>query len=183
MNTIKKYFALLSVVIFLSASAVVAGPAVSDAKPEKTIEQQIFKRIASLPRYGVFDLINFEVQGDTVILSGKTITLGTKRAAANAVKDLPGIRNVVNNIEELPPSGYDNSIRRGILREFADKGLYQYLWEPNPSVHIIVDRGRVSLEGYVNNRSDANLMNILANGVPGTMKVENNLIVGKDSRR
>jgi osmotically-inducible protein OsmY len=54
------------------------------------------------------------------------------------------------------------------------------LQEPNPSVRIIVDGGRVTLEGYVNNRGTANLMNILANGIPGVFSVTNNLVTNKD---
>jgi osmotically-inducible protein OsmY len=53
----------------------------------------------------------------------------------------------------------------------------------NPSVRIIVDRGHVELEGYVANRGDYNLLNILANGVPGVFSVNNKLVVGKEMAR
>src|SRR2546423_1576844 len=67
----------------------------------KTIEQQVFKKLRGLPNYGVFDFISYEVNGDTVVLSGKTRSLGTKSDAASAVKRIPGIARVVNNIEQL----------------------------------------------------------------------------------
>ena len=150
----------------------------------RTLEQKVFKEIIKLPYYGVFDHIAFQVNGSTVTLFGKVANARNKKDAERWVEDIEGVRTVVNNIEILPPSGFDNSIRRGILRSFANTGgLYRYLWEPRPSVRIVVDRGHVSLEGYVANRGDYNLMNILANGVPGVFSVKNNLVIEKEMVR
>ena len=156
-----------------------------DAKaqtPQTQLEQKIFKKIIGLPYYGVFDHISYEVNGGTVTLYGKVASLGTKRDAERAVRKLDGVETVVNNIQQLPPSGFDNSIRRQIVREFYRNGgsLYRYLQEPNPSVRIIVENGRVTLEGFVSNRGDANLANILANSAQGVFSVRNNLIVQRN---
>lgn len=149
------------------------------------IEQKVFKKIIGLPYYGVFDNIKYEVQGNTVILSGKVYSLGVKNSAENVVKKIDGVERVINNIENLPPSSFDNSIRRNIVRSFANNGgnLSSYLRGPNPSIRIIVDNGQVALEGYVSNRGDYNLANILANGIPGVFSVTNNLVIEKDSPR
>jgi hyperosmotically inducible protein len=92
------------------------------------------------------------------------------------------VETVVNNIEVLPLSNFDDSIRLRTLRTLQNRGgsLYRYFLGASPSVKIIVDRGNVALEGYVANRGDYNLMNILANGVPGVFSVRNNLIVEKE---
>lgn len=172
-----RYFLILTVAVFGISS--VEAQAQKHSSP-RTLEQKVFKEIIKLPYYGVFDNIKYEVSGGTVILSGKVNSLGLRKSAERVVKKIDGVESVVNNIEELPPSSFDNQIRRRLVREFANKGLYRYLWEPNPSVRIIVDRGRVELEGYVANRGDFNLMNILANGVSGVFNVQNNLIVEKD---
>lgn len=149
-----------------------------------SIEGQVFKKIIGLPYYGIFDHIAFEVEGDTVILQGKVLSLGTRKSAERVVQRIPGVRRVVNNIEDLPLSTFDNSIRRRIVREFVNSaGLYPYIREPNPSVRIIVDGGRVALEGYVPNRGTANLMNLLANGVSEVFGVENNLVISNDRPR
>jgi hyperosmotically inducible protein len=149
----------------------------------KTLEQKIFKQLIKLPNYGVFDNIKYELNGNTVILSGKVAVARNRKDAEKAVERVEGVQRVVNNIEVLPPSPFDNSIRRRMLRTLADRGLYRYLWEPNPSVRIIVDGGRVELEGYVATRGDYNLMNILANGVSGVFSVRNNLVIEKEEVR
>ena len=116
-------------------------------------------------------------------LYGKVLSLGTVRSAERAVKEIEGVSRVINNIENLPPSSLDNQIRYSLVRSFADSaGLYMFLQEPNPPVRIIVENGRVTLEGYVDNRSTANLMNILANQVTGVFSVQNNLIITRDAR-
>jgi osmotically-inducible protein OsmY len=128
----------------------------------------------------VFDHISFEVDGSTVTLSGKVLSLGTRSQAARVAKRIPGIENVVNNIENLSPSSFDSSIRRRTFVTLArSPGISGYLQEPNPSVRIIVDGGHVTLEGYVNNESTADSMYVMARGVTGTFSVTNNLKIGK----
>lgn len=149
----------------------------------QTIERKVFKEIIKLPYYGVFDHIAYKVEGDTVTLYGKVVRGITRSQAENSVKDIAGVGRVINNIEILPPSSFDSSIRYRALQTFAEKGLYRYFWEPNPSVRIIVDGGHITLEGYVANRGDYNLLNILANGVSGVFSVKNNLLVEKEINR
>jgi len=45
----------------------------------------------------------------------------------------------------------------------------------NPSIHIIVKNGRVTLEGVVSSKMDSQLAYMAANGVPGVFSVTNNL--------
>jgi len=184
MKFIRNFLILAVVALGVSvANANAQGYSDSKQASSKTLEQKIFKELIKLPYYGVFDNIKYQVNGSTVILSGKVAVARNQKDAEDVVEDIAGVESVINNIEVLPPSPFDNSIRQRILRSFADKGLYRYLWEPNPSVRIIVDRGRVELEGYVAHRGDYNLMNILANGVSGVFNVENNLVIEKNRVR
>lgn len=172
---------LLILAIAIVGFSTVSVPAQKSNAAPQTLERKVFKEIVKLPYYGVFDHIAFQVNGSTVTLFGKVAEARNRKDAERWVRDIEGVKTVVNNIEILPPSPFDNSIRRGILQSFANTGsLYRYLWEPRPSVRIIVDRGHVSLEGYVANRGDYNLMNILANGVTGVFTVKNNLVIEKE---
>jgi hypothetical protein len=162
MNKIK-YLAILTLAILtFSTGNVFAQNYAANGSAARSVEQKVFKRINSLPYYGVFDHIAFSYNGGTVTLYGKVANATNRKSAERSIRDIDGVKNVVNNIEILPLGSFDNSIRYQTLRTLANSGgLYRYFWEPNPSVRIIVDRGNVSLEGYVANRSDANLMNVL----------------------
>ncbi len=184
MNRITKFFTLATAIFAFSFVNVNAQNFILHVSgADRSIEQQVFKKILQLPRYGVFDFINFKVENGTVILDGKTISLGTRKGAENVVKRIPGVVSVVNNIEELPLSSFDDTIRRQLLTTFASSGLGRYFHSIRPDVRLIVDRGRVTLEGYVSNTGDYHSMNIYAHGIPGVFSVQNNLIVGEDVRR
>lgn len=170
---------ILSVAIFsLSASSIIAQTTVGTSAGQATsIGQQVNRKILGLPYYGVFDIIQYEVNGGTVTLSGKVNSLGVKRDAVSVVKRIPGVTNVVDNIRELPPSSFDDSIRRQAIRTFAGNGLGRYFWPTAPDVHIIVDGGRLTLAGEVANSGDLNRLNIYARGLTGVFNVQNDLTV------
>lgn len=179
MRYIRNLFILMIAVLGLSQIDVNA-----QGFSQRTLEQKVFKEIIRLPYYGVFDNIAFQVKGDTVYLTGKVVQPTTRKSAERVVDRIDGVNNVVNNIEVLPLSGFDDSIRLQTLRTLQrGGGLYRYFLGANPSVKIIVDNGNVALEGFVATRGDKNLANILANGVPGVFSVTNNLIVEKDRIR
>lgn len=180
MNKAKLLFAAIFAVASISFATVSAWSFVPKADdPVRSTEQKVYHELKKLPHYGVFDYIGFTVNGSTVTLTGKTYSLGTKSAAARFVKDIPGVLSVINKIDELPLSSFDDRIRRQAVRTFADHSLSGYLWETDPDVRIIVENGRVTLEGFVHSEGDKNAMNILANGLSGVFRVQNNLVVGK----
>lgn len=143
------------------------------------IDRRVRSEILSLPYYGVFDAIGYRMNGNTVTLTGYVVRPTTKNAAEDSVRDIDGVTRVVNNIEVLPLSPADDRIRRRTLQALSGRGgsLMYYFLGTNPSIRIIVRNGRVTLEGFVDSRADANLANILARGVPGTFGVTNNLRV------
>ena len=156
----------------------------SDKKSARTIEQNVQRQILRMPRYEVFDHIGFSVDGGTVTLVGKVRNAINKSDAENRVEDIAGVTRVVNNIEVLPLGSFDESIRGNLYRRLSNSGgLSRYLWTVNPSVRLIVDRGNVTLEGYVATTGDYNTMNILANGVSGVFSVTNNLVVDNGRAR
>jgi len=163
----------------INSSAQSFAPAGSKVKKERSMDEQVYRKIKSMLRYNVFDYITWQVSGNTVTLSGKVNSLGAKREAAAAVKEIPWVTNVINNIEELPPSPMDDGIRRAALIEFTSRGPAQYFGHPNPDVHVIVEHGRMTLEGYVTRRADSDLLNVLANGIPNVFEVTNNLVIGE----
>lgn len=178
-----RYFLILSIAIigfsFVNANA----QSYSSPQAAQSIERSVFKELIKLPNYGLFDHIAYKVDGSTVTLYGKVLSLGTRKSAERVIKKIAGVDTVINRIENLPLSSFDNEIRYRIVRNYVNSaGLYGYLREPNPSVRIIVEDGRVTLEGFVNNRGTANLMNILANEVPGVFSVTNNLQVNRGER-
>lgn len=84
-------------------------------------------KLQQLPYYGPFDIIGYTVQGTTVTLNGWVYQPTLKDDAAEAVKKVPGVTNVVNNVSVLPVSISDDKIRREVFRAiYSDDFLQKY---------------------------------------------------------
>ena len=178
-----KVIAVLATLAIGTAGAFAGTPAGSkNSEQSASTYKEIRKKLVTLPYYGVFDNIAFKVDGNTVTLFGQVIRPSTRQDAARRVAKIEGIDRVVNNIEVLPLSSFDDSIRARTYRAvFSTGGLYRYAQGANPSVHIIVNRGRVTLEGVVATKMDRQLAYVAANGVNGVFSVTNNLRVERES--
>lgn len=145
------------------------------------IAKEVRHELAMLPYYSIFDDLEYRVDGSTVILGGKVITNGLKSDAASAVKNVEGVTNVVNNIQELPLFPEDQRIRIQVARQiFSFGNLSRYSWEAAPTIHIIVQSGHVTLAGVVDTEADKNAAGMQANQVSGVFSVQNNLqVVGR----
>jgi osmotically-inducible protein OsmY len=173
-----------SILTLLIIGMVLSFGTIAPAQEEAKLDRQIRKEILTLPYYNVFDAIGYERSGDTVTLNGYVTRPTTKEDAEESIADLDGVRRVVNNIVVLPLSPSDDRLRHRILQTLTSRGgsLYRYFLGTNPSIRIIVNRGRVSLEGYVDNKGDYNLANVLTRGVSGSFGVTNNLKILRDER-
>lgn len=176
----KKYFLFFAMLV---GSFFVFSEGAS-AQTSSRLDRQIRKEILTLPYYNVFDAIGYELNGDTVTLNGYVVRPSTSKDAEESIGDIDGVRRVVNNIVVLPLSLSDDRIRQRTLQTLVSRGgsLYRYFMGTNPSIRIIVNRGRVSLEGYVNTKGDSNLAYVLTRGVSGTFGVTNNLKILNDDR-
>jgi hyperosmotically inducible periplasmic protein len=185
MNSNRKRMSQLLVLgVILAVTPVLASANGGDrgrntsAGSDSYIARQVGHELVMLPHYNVFDNLEYRVNGYNVELFGQVTWPTLKSDAENVVKHIEGVQQVTNNIEVLPPSTMDWQIRRAEYRAVFGRGsLYRYAMGANPSIHIIVDNGHVTLVGVVDNQMDKNLANIQANGVPGVFSVTNNLRV------
>lgn len=142
------------------------------------ITHKVSHELVRLPYYSMWDWLAFRVDGSTVELLGDVHTVGLKRDAVNAVQHVEGVETVIDHMNQLPPSPADDRIRKQVARAIFDWGnLSHYALSPVPSIHIIVNMGRVWLEGVVDSEPDKNAAGLRANGVSGVFQVTNELHV------
>jgi BON domain-containing protein len=160
--------------------AVFSVPMFAKGYQAKDLGDAVRHALVMLPYYSIFDDLGYNVNDGVVTLSGDVTWPILKSDAEHAVKKIPGVTQVVNNIKVLPLSPMDNGIRRAEYRAvFGFAGLYRYAMGANPSIHIIVDNGHVTLTGVVDNAGDKNMAYMRANGVPGVFSVTNDLRVAE----
>ena len=178
-NMLRALVIVLTISVFASAMFGASSP---KAKPQGALSARVIRQVrhelVTLPYYGVFDWLQFEVRPDnTVVLRGQVVRPSTKSDAEGRVKDVDGVSKVVNEIEVLPLSPQDDRLRRALYRKLYgnDSPLFRYAVQAIPSIHIIVKNGRATLKGVVANKGDAQLAYLRARGVPGLFDVKNEL--------
>ena len=126
--------------------------------------------------FTIFDDVTAESQSGVVTLTGK-VTMPFKRDdIAKRVAAVEGVREVRNRIAVLPVSQFDDQLRYRIARAiYGNANFSNYGLGPSPSIHIVVEHGRVTLTGVVNSQADRMLAQSIATHHFGVMSVTNNL--------
>jgi hyperosmotically inducible protein len=147
------------------------------------VTREVRHELVMLPYYGVFDNLSYRVDGGTVTLMGQVTRPTLKSDAGNVVKGVEGVERVDNQIQVLPLSSMDDGLRMAEYRAiYGHPGLDRYAMQAVPPIHIIVDNGKVTLEGVVANQADKDQAGIRANTVAGVFSVTNNLRVENQSK-
>jgi hyperosmotically inducible protein len=98
------------------------------------------------------------VKDGVVTLTGK-VTMPYKRDdIEKRVGKIAGVQSVVDKIEVLPVSQFDEELRYRIARSiYGHSNFWNYAIMPNPPIHIVVEHGRVTLDrrGQQQHRSRA----------------------------
>jgi hyperosmotically inducible protein len=132
---VRKRTAAIILLICLTAGAIRSAVAAEKPDPNDLVSQAR-KELMRLPYYGVFDFLVFSVDGPTVTLGGEVYNATIKKDAVREVKRIPGVENVINNIEVLPVSSFDDDVRWAAFRAiYHDLSLSRYLpgggWVPH----------------------------------------------------
>ena len=176
--------ACLAVIVLSAAQGVAEQRQSADrsitpgAAGQDRIAREVRHELVMLPYYGVFDNLIYRVDGRAVTLMGQVTRPTLKSDAERAVKGIEGVERVSNEIRVLPASPMDDRIRIAEYRTiYSQPGLDRYAMQAVPPIHIIVDNGRVALEGAVGSQADKDMAGVRANSVSGVFSVENHLQV------
>jgi hypothetical protein len=173
-----------------------AGAGTADAASESNAK--VRKALTRLPYYGVFDFLAFNVGNSTVTLQGYAHRPALKREAESMVEAVIKA-DVINRIEVLPTSTFDDQIRWDTYRRVYTEDLasryvsggemqvrYELLdmrffpgMEPYGTypVHIIVKDRKLLLVGLLDNDLDKTQLLHRARQVPHTTGIEDAVMV------
>ena len=154
----------------------VAGPNVTDAQ----LEQKLAKKLRYVREgYDItFDYFALGVKDGVVTLIGEDRTgLGRDEALAD-IANMPGVKDVIENVSLEPVSQFDDGLRFRAMRIiYGDSVLSRYALDPARPIRIIVDNGHLTLYGSVDNKMDKEIAGIRANQLFGAFSVDNKLQV------
>jgi hyperosmotically inducible protein len=150
-----------TVIVTLAMSA----PSWAAAPGDFQIFQDVSKQVLRYPQFTIFDSINAEVVNGVVTLSGKVTMPYKRNDVERRVARVAGVTQVNNEITVLPVSQFDDELRYRIARAiYGNSSFWHYAAMANPPIHIVVNRGRVTLSGVVQNNVERMLARSLATG-------------------
>ena len=152
--------ALLVAGLAIPAAAQPAEAPSADAR--LTLYRAVADAVHRYPSYSIFDTIDAEVDGGTITLTGKVTQPFKVRGIERSVAKVDGVRSVQNDIEVLPVSPFDDRLRLGLARAIYGSPHFRQYGAVTRPIHIIVERGHVTLEGVVLGETDRALARAIA---------------------
>jgi hyperosmotically inducible protein len=154
----------------------VEGPNVPDAQLEQKLATKL--RYVRVGYDNTFDYFALGVKDGVVTVEGQDRTgIGRDEALAD-IANMPGVKDVIENVSIEPVSQFDDGLRLRALRAiYRDPVLSKYGLDPARPIRIIVSNGHVTLYGSVDNKMDKQVAGIRASSLFGAFSVDNKLQV------
>jgi hyperosmotically inducible protein len=157
---------------------------VSSSAPDSQLQAQLNHKL-TYDREGYDNLFNYvtvSVNGGVATLIGEVKEPVSRDSAASLVSSVPGVKEVVDNVKVAPVSGYYDRIRVAATRAiYGNSVLSRYAIDPALPIRIVVDNGKLTLYGTVENKMDKQIAGMKAGQVFGVFQVQNNLVVANQS--
>jgi hyperosmotically inducible protein len=161
------------------AMSLLAGALVRAQVSDREIAQRVVEAITNYPYYTVFDSIDIGVDNRAVIIGGRVTTPRKKDEIEQRIRKIDGIRTLSNEIGVLPVSPSDDELRYRVAHAIYGHPMFWiYAQMPVPPIHIIVERGRITLTGAADSDVQKSLAATLAQ-VSGSFGVTNRIRVDR----
>ncbi len=165
----------------LLVTALAAGTGAAYAATDSDISKQIVHEIRMYANYSIWDNVVISVHDANVQVTGVVSQPFKKDDISRLVNKVSGVASVDNELRVLPLSPFDDELRIRVARAiYGFPALSRYAADPLAPIHIIVEDGKVTLEGVVSTEMDKQLAGMRAGTVGLSFgPVVNNLVVEK----
>ena len=172
-----------SIVAALVVVTAFAVPALAqDERKGDDVFKGVSETVLGYPQFTIFDDVGASIDGGVVTLVGKVTMPFKRQDIERRVAKIAGVTTVINRIDVLPVSTFDEELRFSIARAiYGSSAFWQYASMANPPIHIIVERGRVTLTGVVGTEVDRMLARSLASSF-GAFSVKSELKTDNEVR-
>ncbi len=148
---------------------------------DQEIADDVGSKIRTYAFYDIYDWIDGEVNDGVVTLSGRVRDSGRQQGYEARVEAISGVTQIQNEIEVLPQSTFDDELRIAATRRIYNHPEFlQYTFQAHPPIHIVVENGRISLEGFVATELERRLAETALFGLDA-FEIVNNLMTDTGS--
>jgi osmotically-inducible protein OsmY len=149
-------------------------------KTQNMTDQQLLDKVVEKVKrnvfYSIFDWVTIGVTNGVVTLNGWVYEPWHRSLFEHQVEKVVGVTKINNEIKILPVNLFDDQIRHRAAKLIYDNSDFEpYALVMNPPIHIIVNDGKVTLEGYVTSQYQRNMAEYLINLNTDALQITNNL--------
>ncbi|HEY5618569.1 MAG TPA: BON domain-containing protein [Vicinamibacterales bacterium] len=161
--------------------SVVSELSVPLGESDDRIAAQVATKLQRYVFFTIFDDANVEVHDGIVTLTGRVTMPYKAEAFADLAAHVPGVQDVRNDVRTLPVSLFDDQLRYAVARQiYGDDLFVRYAIQVNPPIHVIVERGNVTLTGVVNSEVERRKAEAIARNTFSVMSVTNKLRIDRE---
>lgn len=166
---------VLAIGVTLGGNVAFGEPHAIDGRKDLQVLKDVAASVDRYARFTIFDDVSAHVKDGVVTLTGR-VTMPFKREdIEKRVSKVDGVVGVRDDITVLPVSTFDNELRYSIARSiYGNSNFWNYAIMASPPIHIVVERGRVTLTGVVGSDMDRILARALASQ-SGAFAITNDL--------
>ena len=155
---------------------VISTLTITRAEGDEPLARDIADEVSGSSLFSIFDDVSVRVADGVATLIGSVTTSDKSREFAKLSSRVPGVQQVVNQIETLPASMMDDDLRFAIAAAIYGSPVFSEFASQRPGpIHIIVRRGQVTLTGVVGSEVQRRMAEMLARGAAGARGVDNQL--------
>jgi hyperosmotically inducible protein len=160
---------LLSALLIVAAASHIAAA-------DLPLVDRVIDTVQRYERMTIFDDVKIEIYDkSTVRLTGRVTTPLKRDEIGERVEKVSGVTSLVNDIHVLPLSPFDAQLRQRVATAiYSYPPFWHYASMAVPPIHIVVERGQVTLTGRVGSQQDRDLAYARAQ-VPGAFSVTSEL--------
>lgn len=152
---------------------------IARGESDAQVAEAVAKAVNRYPYFTVYDDVSLDIHEGRVTLHGRVTMPFKSEEIAKRVSKVMGVQSVDNRIATLPTNIGDQRLRAALAYRIYGDSLFQaYAHRIHPPIHIIVERGHVSLTGAVRSEVERRKAEHIARSTFGVFSVENHLQVG-----
>jgi osmotically-inducible protein OsmY len=167
---------LITIIIFITLLSIIVFNAFARNTDSETTYNNVMEKLKFEPKLDA-TAITVSIEGNHVVILGGTVkTHAEKTIAENAVKEIRGIRAVIDEMKV-------NSLAWRKIKtdhDIVTAAMQAFKWHaliPEELVKITVDNGHVTLSGRVDWQYQKNIAWNAVNNLLGVKSIENTIIV------
>jgi hyperosmotically inducible protein len=155
---------------------VVSTLTVMHGESDQSVGEAVAAKLRRYVFFSIFDDVEVEVTAGVATLTGYVTMPYKAQAMVKLASRVDAVQQVIDKLETLPVSGFDDQIRyAAAIRIYNDPLFWNYAIQVDPPIHIVVKNGRVTLTGVVISEVERRKAEQIAREVFGVLSVENKL--------